>query len=116
VGTTITWAATGVFNCGGAGGAGTTSADFAGGAITGSGPVPTIAGGLAGSNRGNDGFSKFLPPAFTGGSGGGSSNTGVGGAGANGRFGSGGGGGGGGTTGGTGGLGGPGLVIITHIF
>lgn len=112
-GTTVTWAALGLFTSPGAGGGGTTSADFAGGAINGVGFCPTIPGGLAGSNDGLAGFELRLPPTFTGGSGGGSSNTGVGGAGGAGSFGSGGGGGGGGTTGGLGGRGGDGLVIIT---
>lgn len=115
-GTAITWGAVGLFVSAGASGAGTTSADFAGGDITGGGLVPTIAGGVAGSNPGNSGYFLMLPPSFTGGSGGGSSNTGVGGAGGNGGYGSGGGGGGGGTTGGAGGIGGDGLVFITHIF
>jgi hypothetical protein len=103
---------------GGAGGGGVTATDFAGGAVNGAGAYmaarPTIAGGLAGSNAGNGGYS-FHQGLFLhcGGSGGGSSNTGVGGAGGRGGYGSGGGGGGGGTTGGTGGAGGDGLIIVS---
>lgn len=116
VGTALVYGAAGIFVSGGASGAGTTSADFAGGAITGSGLVPTIPGGLAGSNAGNPGFQLWLPPTFTGGSGGGSSNTGNGGAGGIPGPGCGGGGGGGGVAGGAGAAGGPGFVAITHVF
>lgn len=103
---------------GGAGGGGTTSADFAGGAqnpnvanVFG----PLVAGGLAGSNAGLAGFESWVPPVFTGGSGGGSSNAGLGGKGGDGGRGCGGGGGGGGTTGGAGGRGGDGFVLITAL-
>lgn len=106
----------GVFLSGGAGGAGVTAADLAGGAMIGAGLFPSIAGGLAGSNAGNPGFRGLLiPPTFSGGSGGGSSNTGVGGAGGAAGQGSGGGGGGGGTTGGIGGRGGDGIIFITAL-
>lgn len=101
---------------GGAGGAGTTSADFAGGNVNSNftAGFPTLSGGAAGSNSGQNGNFRYGIPLFfgQGGSGGGSSNTGVGGAGGNGAPGCGGGGGGGGTTGGAGGRGGPGFVII----
>lgn len=99
------------------GGAGTTSADFAGGLIT---AVASLflsdirpQGAAAGSNNGSGG-PQLLAPFFSFcGLGGGSSNTGVGGHGGPGAYGAGGGGGGAGTTGGTGGRGGPGIVIIT---
>ena len=112
VGAAISFAATSNFFTGGAGGAGTTSADFAGGAVIGLGLCPTIPGGLAGSNPGAPGFASWLPPTFSGGSGGGSSDAGLGGNGGRGGLGSGGGGGGGGTTGGVGGDGGDGFVLI----
>ena len=112
----VTFGANGIFVSPGAGGGGTTSADFAGGNITGSGLMPTVLGGLAGSNAGAGGFELWLPPTFGGGGGGGASNAGVGGAGGAAGPGSGGGGGGGGTTGGTGGRGGPGFVLITAIY
>lgn len=102
---------------GGAGGAGVTAADFAGG------PFPNIANTLwalnrpaqaaAGSNDGSSGAMMWAPFYSYSGGGGGSSNAGVGGNGGRGAYGSGGGGGGGGTTGGSGGDGGSGLVIIT---
>lgn len=101
---------------GGGGGGGTTSANFAGGAVTGIGLVPTLAGGLAGSNDGNAGFIIERPLSFMGGSGGGSNNTGPGGNGGKGAPGCGGGGGGAGTTGGTGGRGGNGIVFITILY
>jgi hypothetical protein len=110
VGSAVSWG-TGLNICGGSGGAGTTSADFAGGAITGSGWFPSIAGGLAAA-RGNDGFLSNVPFGSCGGSGGGSSNAGTGGDGGNGAIGSGGGGAGAGVTGGRGGNGGNGLVIL----
>jgi hypothetical protein len=101
----------------GAGGAGTTSADFTGGnyaaiANTPFGATPAAAGGVNGSN----GFKYGQMPLLFGGSGGGASNTVAGGNGgsASGIPGAGGGGGGGGvTTGGAGGNGGPGQIIIT---
>ncbi len=116
IGNAATFGSAGVFVTGGAGGGGTTSADFAGGNITGAGRCPTILGGLAGSNAGNGGFENLLPPTFSGGSGGGSSNTGIGGAGGAAGPGSGGGGGGGGTTGGIGGRGGNGFIFITALY
>lgn len=100
----------------GSGGAGTQSADFAGGAFT--GVADTFlnehrpATPAAGSNDGSGGVTLWKPFYMFGGGGGSSSNTGVGGAGGNGAYGCGGGGGGGGTTGGRGGDGGTGLVII----
>ncbi len=112
-GTSISWGNIGVPIIGGCGGGGTTSADFAGGAYFGAGWQPSLAGGLAGSNRGNDGIFFPTPLASLGGTGGGSSNTGTGGAGGDGAIGSGGGGGGAGVTGGAGGRGGNGLVLIS---
>lgn len=113
VGTALVWGNNVIGICGGTGGGGTTSADFSGGAITGGGWFPTIPGGVAGSNRGNDGYFSQTPFAGSGGSGGGSSNLSIGGNGGIGAIACGGGGGGGGTTGGSGGNGGPGLVIIS---
>ncbi len=111
--------ATSLITTSGTGGAGTTSADFAGGAWN------ATAGALisdyrpatpaAGSNDGSGGFALWRPLFFFGGTGGSASNTGVGGNGGNGSFGCGGGGGGAGTTGGRGGNGGNGIVIITAI-
>lgn len=107
---------TSVITTGGTGGAGTTSADFAGGLWT------AIAGSwlseqrpatpAAGSNNGSSGFELWKPLFFWAGSGGSSSNTAAGGNGGNGSYGCGGGGGGAGTTGGRGGNGGSGIVII----
>lgn len=119
VGTAQSIPVTSVITTGGTGGAGTTSADFAGGlwtAIT-SSYLSEIrpATPAAGSNDGSGGFAVWKPLFFFGGTGGSSSNTGVGGAGGNGAYGCGGGGGGGGTTGGRGGDGGNGIVIITAI-
>lgn len=103
---------------GGAGGAGTTAADFAGGLIifTGVGltEIASISGGAAGSNKGGDGYYNGSPLLSIGGGGGGSSNAGNGGAGGHaGSIGAGGGGGGAGVVGGIGGNGGDGMVIIT---
>ena len=110
---------TGQLTMGGPGGAGTTSADFIGGAIT------AVANSLisdympakpaAGSFDGSGGFLLRAPSApwySYCGLGGSASNAGVGGNGGNGGPGSGGGGGGGGTTGGRGGDGGQGFVAI----
>lgn len=108
---------TSVITMGGCGGAGTTSADFAGGLI--SATANTFlsenrpSGAAAGSNPGSDGTQVNKPFFSFSGLGGSSSNTGVGGAGGNGAIGAGGGGGGGGTTGGRGGNGGNGIVIMT---
>jgi len=105
--------------CGGAGGGTTPAANtnFAGGAQTGAGLFPTIAGGTAGGNPGNgNGVPlSYWRPFFSyggvgGGTGGGAGE--VGGAGSNGGIGSGGGGGGGGVTFGPGGDGGPGYGLI----
>jgi hypothetical protein len=133
-GVASTWGANGVPVGGGTGGGSTstTTTQFAGGAITGSGLVPSIAGGVAPAGNGNPGFNagSFLSGwnadqaglvaqifAFTGGTGGGAQSSGTAGQGGQGSLGSGGGGGGGsgGTTGGTGGrsgAGGPGLIVI----
>lgn len=109
-------AETSVLALGGAGGAGTMSADFAGGGYTAIAnswlsekrPIAPAAGSFDGS-----GGTQLWNPFFSfGGVGGSSSNAGVGGNGGNGAHGAGGGGGGGGTTGGRGGNGGDGLVII----
>lgn len=117
VGGAATIPVTGLRCMGGSGGAGTTSADFAGGlftAITDSRLSESRpATPAAGSNNGSGGFTIWKPFFNFAGGGGSASNAGVGGAGGNGAFGSGGGGGGGGTTGGRGGDGGPGIVIIT---
>lgn len=102
---------------GGAGGAGVTGADFAGGIITAvanslvSDRAPQ--GAAAGSFNGSGGYLSMAPFFSYCGLGGSASNAGVGGAGGPGGPGSGGGGGGGGTTGGRGGDGGNGIVIIT---
>ncbi len=113
---------TGVTCMGGAGGAGTTSADFHGG-CNGPGGVSAMQllaqyGGatpVAGSVDGAGGYLLGPPSApwwsFSG-QGGGASNSGIGGNGGYGGPGSGGGGGGAGTTGGRGGDGGSGIVII----
>jgi hypothetical protein len=97
-------------------GAGTTSADFAGGAFTAQADSffseRRPATPAAGSFDGSSGLTLWKPFYSFGGGGGSSSNTGAGGAGGNGGYGSGGGGGGGGTTGGRGGDGGSGLVMI----
>jgi hypothetical protein len=101
---------------GATGGAGTTSADFAGGAFTAQADSLLSemrpATPAAGSNPGSSGLTCWAPFYSFGGGGGSASNAGVGGAGGNGGYGTGGGGGGGGTTGGRGGDGGSGLVII----
>lgn len=102
---------------GGAGGAGTSSADFAGGTVN-QGAAGTFlsdycsSAPAAGSNNGADGATVRRVPYGIGGGGGSSSNTGPGGNGGTGRPGGGGGGGGGGNGGGRGGDGGPGLVSI----
>lgn len=107
---------TGCPTMGGTGGAGTNSADFAGGIIT---PIAesllsqwAAAGAPAGSFSGSGGF--LLPKPFFSycGLGGGAAFAGIGGNGGDGGPGSGGGGGGAGTTGGQGGDGGAGIVII----
>lgn len=118
IGTAVTFGSGGLPITGGAGGGGTNTAntDFGGGAITGAGMMPTIAGGLAAAGRGQDGISLSGNPMWgsTGGSGGGTAGAaGVGGDGGNGGYGSGGGGGGGGVTGGNGGRGGDGLVLLS---
>lgn len=117
VGAAIAIPATGLICQGGSGGAGTTSADFAGGLCT------AIAGSwlseqrpatpAAGTFNGSGGPQIWKPFFSFGGLGGSSSNTGLGGNGGYGAYGAGGGGGGGGTTGGRGGDGGGGIVIIT---
>lgn len=117
VGVAIAIGGSSLYRTGGAGGGGTGTAntDFAGGAITGLGQIPGIAGGLAAGGNGNSGFFSEGPVQFfsLGGTGGGSNGaTGVGGAGGRGNIGSGGGGGGGGVTGGAGGDGGPGLALL----
>lgn len=101
------------------------SVTFNGGAIQGSGFLPSIPGGLAaGGVHGSEGYNPLnsnlngmqrSPLIFTGGSGGASSNSGTGGDGGAGAYGSGGGGGGAGTSfaSGAGGAGGDGLIIIT---
>ena len=109
---------TGMPVTGGAGGAGTTSGSFVGGAIQAVvGINPNVPGGNAGIDpNGADGFSNSNPFFFTGGSGGAASSAIVGGKGGNGAIGSGGGGGGAGTTGGVGGMGGHGVVFLSILF
>ena len=116
IGNPVSIAVTSCLTQGGAGGAGTTSADFAGGLIT------AIAasllserrplGAAAGSFKGSAGFLNRQPFFSYGGNGGSSSNTLAGGDGGSGGPGSGGGGGGGGTTGGRGGDGGAGIILM----
>jgi hypothetical protein len=107
---------TGKRTMGGCGGAGTTSADFIGGAITAissaffSEMKPQTP--AAGSNSAGGSYTLLAPLFGYAGIGGSSSNAGVGGDGGDGGVGCGGGGGGGGTTGGRGGRGGDGLVVI----
>ncbi len=109
---------TSVICMGGTSGAGTTSADFAGGAFTAAAntflseqrPATPTAGT---TGAGSAGPTIWQPLFFFGGGGGSSSNAAAGAAGGPGSYGSGGGGGGAGTTGGRGGEGGSGLVIIT---
>lgn len=111
----------------GAGGAGCTTTDFAGGPQTptaildigSQGYYPSGAGGIvpggtaAGTNvDGNPGINRITPFYNSGGAGGGSNNSGQAGHGGTGGYGCGGGGGGAGTTGGRGGNGGSGIVII----
>jgi len=103
---------------GGAGGAGCTTTDFAGGSIIPASNAQqqlgiTLAGGAAGGGNGLDGLQFEEPFTCYGGSGGGSNNSGVGGKGGDGAIGCGGGGGGAGVTGGAGGRGGNGRVVIT---
>jgi len=118
VGNPISTQTTSSFVYAGSAGAGTTSADFAGGGYTATANAyisefPSPTGGAAGSNPGNGGIVVWQPLTVFGGTGGGSSNSTVGGNGGHGIMGSGGGGGGGGvTTGGQGGNGGPGFVYI----
>ena len=103
---------------GGAGGAGCTTTDFAGGPCTYATLLTyTLAGGLAGGGKGNDGW--VLPQYLSsfGGSGGGSFNSGAGGAGGRGGPGCGGGGGGAGQTAGSGlgGSGGDGEIRVWFV-
>lgn len=101
---------------GATGGAGTTSADFIGGAFTAQADSlfseRRPATPATGSTNGPGGYTIWQPFYSYGGGGGSASNAGVGGNGGNGGYGCGGGGGGAGTTGGKGGDGGSGLVII----
>ena len=115
IGTAITIPST-MMVCAGSGGAGTTSADFAGGIVT---PIASswlseqaAVAQAAGSFDGTNGRQLWEPFFSFGGQGGSSSNAGVGGHGGHGAHGAGGGGGGAGTTGGTGGNGGNGIVVI----
>lgn len=97
----------------GAGSVSITNVDQAGGAITGDGLIPTLAGGVAAAGAGQQGLHIESPFINTGGTGGGTAGAaGTAGNGGNGAIGSGGGGGGGGVTGGNGGDGGSGLIII----
>ena len=116
VGSSITLPVTSARCSGGAGGAGVTAADFAGGGFAGAAntylseqrPVASAAGSFDGSG----GPAIMSPFMMFGGCGGSSSNAGVGGNGGPAAYGAGGGGGGGGTTGGRGGPGGQGIVMI----
>ena len=116
-GTSTPFPTTGLRVTSGAGGAGVTAVDFAGGIIT-----PTAnsylgqqcaAAPAAGGNSGSGGRLINQPLFGLGGCGGGSSDTGTGGDGGNGGIGCGGGGAGAGVTGGRGGTGGSGLIAIT---
>lgn len=106
-----------VITMAGSSGAGTTSADFAGGLFTAitdsylSEQRPATP--AAGTFNGSDGPQLWKPFFSFGGGGGSSSNAAAGGAGGNGAYGAGGGGGGGGTTGGRGGNGGSGIIMLT---
>ncbi len=108
---------TSIVTMGGAGGAGTTSADFAGGLISAVADTylsqQRAQGAAAGANSGSDGVQLWKPFFSFCGLGGSSSNTGIGGNGGHGAYGAGGGGGGAGTTGGRGGNGGSGIVVMT---
>ena len=108
---------TATFMWGATGGAGTTSADFAGGAFTASADSlfseRRPATPAAGTVNGPGGYTIWQPFYSYGGGGGSAANLTAGGNGGNGGYGCGGGGGGAGTTGGKGGDGGSGLVIIT---
>lgn len=116
-GTAVTYSATTPFSGGPGGGtSGSNDAEFAGGALTGAGLIPTVTGGVAGGNPGNGQgagilWRPLIQPAGSGGGTGGAAGT-VGGRGADAQIGSGGAGGGGGVTGGRGGNGGDGLVLI----
>lgn len=117
VGGNVTYGNGGILLSGGAGGAGCTVAEFAGGILAGAGMFEGLPGGVAGGGNGHNGLIGFRPLFTSGGTGGGSSNTIVGGKGGDGGPGSGGGGGGAGvTTGGAGGKGGNGFIYITAIF
>lgn len=112
-GTAVNWGSGG-FTSGGSGGAGNRASNFAGGAITGSGLTPSLAGGASGGGAGLHGFVLWngIQIVSMGGTGGGTANAAVGGKGGDGGLGSGGGGGAAGTTGGAGGRGGDGIVYI----
>jgi hypothetical protein len=100
---------------GGAGGGGT-AAGAAGGAVTGYWDTPTLAGGIALSGNGNDGYWRHIDRLVNGGgSGGGGNSAGVGGNGGNGSPGAGGGGAGMGASSGVGGNGGDGFAYIWSI-
>jgi hypothetical protein len=116
VGVSITDVWNGIMVSGGAGGAGCTTTDFAGGAVNLTAaadfPAQNIPGGAAAGGNGNGGIQLWQPFAGSGGSGGGSNNSGQAGHGGKGGIGCGGGGGGCGTTAGLGGNGGNGMVLI----
>lgn len=114
----------------GAGGAGCTIADFAGGNLGNTGAIldlgnqgyyvssassVAVGGAAGGTTNGGPGPSRLTPFINAGGAGGGSNNSGQAGHGGAGGYGCGGGGGGAGTTAGVGGNGGSGLVIIIAI-
>lgn len=118
-GASVTLSANSVSHTGGAGGAGCTTTEFAGGAQTGIQRWPTLPGGTSGGGAGSGGIEDWLPGVIIpfsrrGGTGGGSSNSTTGGQGGNGATGCGGAGGGAGVTvGGAGGRGGDGIVVIS---
>lgn len=129
VGTSVTaWAA--ITLSPGAGGAGCTTTDFAGGGQTATALLdiqnqlytPNTAGlvapggtGTGAAINGSSGIKRIAPFFNSGGAGGGSNNSGQAGNGGAGGYGCGGGGGGAGTTGGRGGNGGSGIVLISCI-
>ena len=116
VGSSITLPVTSIRCTGGAGGAGTSAASFAGGGFAATANAylseQRPATPASGSNDGSGGPAIWKPMMMFGGCGGSSNVSGAGGAGGNGAYGAGGGGGGAGTSAGRGGNGGAGLVLI----
>ena len=110
-GSAVTLPTNGAVTTGGTGGAGTNSADFAGGGYNSVGDTLVSEIRPIGAS-GSCGFTCWKPFYNFGGRGGASDPAGPGGTGGFAAYGSGGGGGGAGTTGGVGGKGGDGLIII----